>query len=312
MRNYQQLTRDERYQIQVLLRQGLAVRALSRALKRAPSTIGRELRRNRGGRGYRFKQALRLRWQRRRSAIRTRIGAALWRRVFACIRNDWSPEQISGRLRLEGIRISHEWIYQRILLDKRAGGDLWRHLRCQKQRRKRYGRYDRRGLLPGRVGIEQRPAVVERRSRLGDWEVDTVLGRKTRGPVVLTAVERKSRYTRLALLPGCTAAAARRGLITRLRGEMPVKTLTADNGREFAQHARVARALQAKFYFARPYHSWERGLNENTNGLVRQYLQKGSDFGLLSKAQVRHIEQRLNRRPRKCLGYQTPEEVIFR
>lgn len=312
MRNYRQLTRDERYQIQLLLRQGLGVRALARELKRSPSTISRELRRNRGGRGYRCKQAHRLHWQRRRCAVRPRIDAGLWRRVFARIREDWSPEQISGRLRREGIRISHEWIYQRILDDKRAGGDLWRHLRCQKQRRKRYGRYDRRGVLPGRVGIERRPAIVERRSRLGDWEVDTVLGRKTRGPVVLTAVERKSRYTRLALLPRGTAAAASRGLIARLREGMPVKTLTADNGREFAQHARVARALKAKFYFARPYHSWERGLNENTNGLVRQYLQKGSDFGDLSQAQVNRIEQRLNQRPRKCLGYQTPEEVIFR
>ena len=312
MRNYRQLTREERYQMQSLLRRGDGVREMAKTLDRSASTISRELRRNRGGRGYRPKQADRLSRQRRLAAVRPRIGPALWRQVFACVRKDWSPEQISGRLRRKAIHISHEWIYQRLLLDKREGGDLWRHLRCQKLRRKRYGRYDRRGRMPGRVGIEKRPAIVARRSRLGDWEADTVLGRKTKGPVVLTLVERKSRYTRLALLPRGTAVAARQGMISRLRGGMPVKTITADNGREFAQHIHIARELKAKFFFATPYHAWERGLNENTNGLVRQYLQKGSDFGLLSHGQVRRVERRLNQRPRKCLGYKTPEEVIFR
>lgn len=211
----------------------------------------------------------------RAARTRPRIGGRQWQAVGALIRRDWSPEQIADRARFEGtLAISHESIYQFIYAEKRAGGDLCTRLRAQKPYRKRYASgHERRGRTPGRVGIEQRPAEVERRDRIGHWEADTVHGRLRSG-ALLSLVERRSRLARLAKLPQASAEAVRWGARRRLLPIVhAVDSLTADNGREFAFHQRIAADLDADFYFADSYAAWQRGTNENTNGLVRQYPQ---------------------------------------
>ena len=312
MRGYTQLTRDERYQIYALRKAGHSQKEIAEVLGRSPSTISRELRRNKGLKGYRPEQAHRLAQNRKKERDRTRIPKSTWARVEQLLREDWSPEQVSGWLtREEGVSVSHERIYQHVYEDKRCGGDLHRHLRCQKPRRKRYGHYDRRGQIRERVSIDERPEVVKARSRIGDWEADTVIG-KPGGAVLVTLVERRSRLSLIALAPNKTAEAIK---VAILKGLQPlsaqVHTLTYDNGKEFAYHMEIAKVLKADGYFAHPYHSWERGLNENTNGLIRQYLSKGTDFNKLTDRQVLEIMDKLNNRPRKCLGYKTPNQVFF-
>lgn len=313
MATYQQLTREERYQISALLKAGHSKTEIARQLGRAYSTIKRELERNRGRRGYRPKQAHEKALARRCLHVRTRITAPTWRKVKSRLRQEWSPEQISGWLRTrKKIQVSHEWIYHYVYQDKARGGELWRHLRCQKQKRKRYGRYDRRGRLPNRTSIDERPAIVERRARVGDWELDTIIGRQHQQAIV-SLVERKSKYTLLIKVERNTAAAVTAAILRKLGPRAAqVRTLTADNGREFAGHEEIAAALDARFYFAHPYHSWERGLNENTNGLVRQYFPKQTDFSKITAAEVYRVQQRLNHRPRKTLSFKTPHQVFFK
>jgi IS30 family transposase len=213
--------------------------------------------------------------------------------------------------REEDIRISHEWIYQYILRDKQAGGDLHTHLRCQKPRKKRYGAPDRRGQIKGRVSIDERPSIVNERSRVGDWEADTVIG-KQGGAVLVTLVERKTRLSVIGKAPNRTAQEVTTVI---LKGLTPlaaqVQTLTYDNGKEFALHQEIAKELDARGYFAHPYHSWERGLNENTNGLIRQYFPKGKDLSEVTDTEVQAVMDKLNNRPRKCLGFKTPNQVFF-
>lgn len=195
MSGYTQLTREERYQIYILKKDNYSQTEISDLLGRDKSTISRELSRNRGLKGYRPKQAHHLAVARRISKARSRLDREVWQQVEALVRQEWSPEQIVGRLEMEqGVSISHEWIYQYIYADKRSGGDLYRYLRCQKKRRKRYGSYDRRGIIPNQVSIDERPAIVATRGRLGDWEGDTVIGKRHQGALV-TLVERKSLYT---------------------------------------------------------------------------------------------------------------------
>lgn len=312
MRGYTQLTQEERYQIYALRKAGHSQREIAEVLSRSPSTISRELERNKGLKGYRPKQAHRLAQNRKKERERRRIPESTWELVERLLREDWSPEQISGWLaREEGMAISHEWIYRYVYEDKRRGGDLYRHLRCQKPRKKRYGSYDRRGQIRERVSIDERPEVVEARSRVGDWEADTVIG-KPGGSVLVTLVERRSRLSLVALAPDKTATAVKAAVLKLLQPlSAQVYTVTYDNGKEFAYHMEIAQALNADGYFAHPYHSWERGLNENTNGLIRQYLPKGTDFNKLTDRQVQEIMDKLNNRPRKCLGYKTPNQVFF-
>ncbi len=228
------------------------------------------------------------------------------------LRQDWSPEQISGWLeKRQAIHISHEWIYQHILADQQAHGDLATHLRQHGKRRKRYGKYDRRGNLPNRVSIDERPPLVEERKRLGDWEIDTLIGKGHQGALV-SLVERKSRYTLLQPVIQRQAHLVADATISLLQPFADVvHTITGDNGKEFAEHARIAEALKASFYFAHPYSAWERGTNENTNGLVRQYFPKKTDFSKVGLAETKLAVDRLNHRPRKCLDFQTPFEVFF-
>ena len=309
--SYTQLTREQRYQIYALQKEDHSQAAIARNLGVHKSTISRELKRNRGARGYRPRQADELARARKQCRVTRRITATQWRQVEQLLGRDWSPEQIAGRLKLEQqLAISHERIYQHIYADKRQGGTLFRHLRWQKKRRKRYGHYDRRGLLPARRSITERPQIVERKVRRGDWEADTVIGQNRRQAIV-SMVERKTKLTRLAKVARNTAALVTRAMTARLQ-PLTVHTITSDNGREFAGHQRIAQQLSTAFYFAHPYHSWERGLNENTNGLVRQYFPKKSDFSKITERQINRVEERLNNRPRKTLGYKTPNEVFFK
>lgn len=308
---YHQLTREQRYQIYALKKMGHTQTDIAVVIGVHKATVCRELQRNSGARGYRPRQAQQ-RAQQRRRHWSGHLTPAMWAHVERLLRRDWSPEQIAGRLQREHrFRISHEWIYQHILQDKRSGGNLYRHLRCQKIYRKRYGHYDRRGKLPPGRSIAERPAVVEQRRRLGDWEVDTMSGQGRLGGL-LTVCERKSRFTLLARLPRRSAALTEQQLYRLL---LPVRdkvhTLTSDRGREFLAHERIARRLGATYYLAHPYAAWERGTNENTNGLLRQYFPKLRDLQTLSAAEVQAAQCKLNLRPRKCLDFRTPFEVFF-
>jgi transposase, IS30 family len=275
------------------------------------ATVSREVRRGRGRRGYRPKQAQELALARLQLRAQPRIQPQTWQRVEQLLGQQWSPEQITGRLKLEQQpSVSHERIYQYIYADKRLGGTLSLNLRCRKARRKRYGSYDRRGQLPNRRSIDERPAIVEQKRRIGDWEADTIIGRHHKEAIV-SIVERKSKVTRLAKVKHNTAELVGQVMRAQLQS-LPVHTITSDNGREFAQHREIAQQLKADFYFAHPYASWERGLNENTNGLVRQYFPKKSEFSKISNTQIKEVEERLNNRPRKTLGYKTPNEVFFK
>lgn len=306
---YTQLTQEQRYQIYALRKMGHNQIAISECIGVHKSTISRELRRNCGKKGYRPQQAHQQALS-RRGARHSRIQLADWEVVKEKLKFDWSPEQISHWLREKGIRISHEYIYQYVYADKRAGGELHSHLRCKKKYRKRAGGQDRRGKIPNPVSIEQRPAVVDERTRLGDWEVDLVLGKHHRG-VLVTLTERKSRFTLLRKVANKSASLVTKAILELLNGIEHLKTITADNGKEFSLHESISENLGIDFYFAHPYASWERGTNENTNGLIRQYLPKTLDFMTITPQDELFIMDRLNLRPRKCLDYLTPFEVFF-
>jgi IS30 family transposase len=309
--NYRQLTQEQRYQIYALMKAGFNHTQIAAEIGVHKSTVSREVRRNQGQRGYRPKQAQELAAARLEQRIRRRITPETWQQVELLLRQEWSPAQVAGRLTLERqATVSHERIYQHIYADKHTGGTLYRHLRCQKQRRKRYGRYDRRAQLQDRRSIETRPRVVDAKRRRGDWEADTIIGRNHRQAIV-SLVERKSKFVRLQKVRRNTAELVGQAVREQLQ-PLTVHTITSDNGREFAHHQRIAQQLKADFYFAHPYASWERGLNENTNGLVRQYFPKKSDFSKITDRQLKKVVERLNHRPRKTLGYKTPHEVFFK
>ena len=312
MPSYNRLTGDKRIELYALKKAGLTQKAIASQLNVAPSTISRELRRNTGLRGYRPKQADRLACARRVQGRGLRISQATWQGVDEMLGADWSPEQISGHLKANDLpSVSPEWIYQHIYADKRQGGTLHTHLRCQKKRRKRRGSTERRGQIIGRVCITERPEIVEARARIGDWEADTVIGRQG-GAVLVTLAERKSRFSLIIKAENKTATAVSNAISKAMEPHAAnVHTLTYDNGKEFAYHQQVSDVLDAKGFFAHPYHSWERGLNENTNGLIRQYLPKGKSFDDLTDQEVGDIMDRLNNRPRKCLGFRTPNQVFF-
>ena len=312
MRKPKQLTLGQRYQIAILLKTGHNQTQIAKELGVHKSTISRELRRNRGNRGYRPKQAQRF-TDARRFAAQDRISQQTWLRVEQLLGEDWSPQQISHWLAdNEGLYVSHERIYQYVKDAKISGGNLYRHLRCQKKRRKRYGTPSRRGHIKNRVCIDQRPDVVDKRLRIGDWEADTLLGTRKGGKVLATLAERKSRYCLIVVSEDKKASSVSRAI---LDGAAPIcesfETVTCDNGKEFALHEELSRELEADWFFAHPYHSWERGLNENTNGLIRQYFPKGMDFAKLTQEDVRRVMDKLNNRPRKCLGFKTPNQLFF-
>src|SRR5215203_2769912 len=311
---YRQLSPEERYMLAALRRQGLNQAEIARALGRHRSTVCRELRRNStraDGRYRAFTAQERTNGRRSRSRRNRRFGAEDFALVEELLCRQWSPEQVAGRLARSGLlSISHETIYRHVWLDKKRGGLLYTHLRgARKRRRKRYGAYDSRGRLAGKRMISERPEEVEARERVGHWEADTVAGSGSKDCVV-TLVERKTGLVLIGKLPDRTAESLSRRLTRLIRGAGRVETVTADNGTEFHGYGRVERLTGAAFYFARPYHSWERGSNENADGLLRQYLPKGESMAGLSQPQCDAIARRLNTRPRKRLGFRTPLECF--
>lgn len=308
------LDRDARAQFSILMQQGHGVYACAQALGVAPSTLYRERQRNRCQDGrYRVDKAQRrARTRQRISRRNSRLQSwqiALIRLLLAAY---WSPEQISHGLRSRGVTmVCHETIYRLIREDRLSGGDLWTHLRCShKKRRKRHGTYDSRGRLAGKTMIDARPDAVNNRFEFGHWEGDTVVGRGA--SCILTLVERKSRLTLIGVLRNRTVDEVNRVALHLLRPlRHAVKTITFDNGTEFHGYKDLEQALHIKVYFAHPHHSWERGTNENTNGLIRQFIPKRTTmFGLTQQRCVDYMRF-LNDRPRKVLGYKTPAQVLY-
>jgi transposase, IS30 family len=316
-KGYRHLTHDDRCQIHALKKSGLCQSEIARQIGVDKGTISREIHRNGGGSEYCFEHAQNLSSSRRHTASSRPTKMTPECIAFIeekLVQEQWSPEQISGRMKLMfGNSISHERIYQHIWEDKKFGGTLYKHLRHHgKKYNKRKGCNAGRGLIPNRVDIDERPKIVDEKQRIGDWELDTIIGKNHDGAIV-SMVERKSKFTKLILVPNKTAAAVTSAIISAL---IPLKsavtTMTADNGKEFAMHEDLTRVLDAQVYFAKPYHSWERGLNEHTNGLVRQYFPKGTRFDTLRQEDVQKVEDLLNARPRKAINFQMPVEVFFK
>lgn len=321
--SYTHLTEQER--VCIFHQQGISLSnaEIGRRLKRHRATIAREMKRFRRHPSWPYYRhyfpdgADRLARERR-----ARPRGCRWSRhrpllayVLRKLREEWSPEEIAGRLIKDfpedkQMRVSHQSIYQYIKVDRQAGGSLWKRRRqSHKLRRKAYGTGPRRCRIPDRVGIEQRPKAAESRKQIGHWEADTMLGRKGR---LATCVERKSRYVLIGRLPNGKAVEFNAAAI-RCFKRIPLrwrKTITTDNGSEFIEHKNLGARLGFKTFFANPYSSWERGTNENTNGLIRQYLPRNVDLSKLSYQRVARIAAKLNNRPRKCLGYRTPAEVL--
>jgi len=314
---YHQLTREERYLIACGLRRNLTLREIADILERAPSTLSRELRRNSTPHdgAYRTEKAESFAVARRRRSRRgSQYSEAVFADVDAAIRQRWSAEQIVGRFRAEGRVVpSHETIYRRLRRDKREGGTLHQFTRIlSKFGRKRYRSRPTRGVLLGKRHIKERGEIVESRRRIGDWELDTVVGPISTRECVLTLVERRSGFAMVRKLKARTAAeatAAADTVIRSMRGRF--HTLTFDNGTEFHDYEELERRFGVTCYFATPYHSWERGSNENLNGLLRQYLPKGYPMRDVTQAHCNWIATQLNTRPRKRHGFKTPLEVIL-
>ncbi len=310
---YHQITSGERYAIAALRKQRLSIRMIAAQIGRSPATVSRELRRNLStqaryspDKAHSYAVA-----RRRRSRRNSHFSPDEWALVEHLVALDWSPEQVSGWLSLHRIlSISHETIYLRVWHDKRCGGELWTHMRqANKRCRKRYRSHDSRGRLPGKRHISERPAEVETRATIGHWEIDTIKGDSQGTHSALTVVERRTGYLQMGKLARhCAADATARTVEIIERQPECFKTITADNGTEFHSHKLVEEATGVPFYFATPHHSWERGTNENTNGLIRQYLPKRTSMAKTTQADLEAIVAKLNSRPRKRLGYRTPEE----
>lgn len=318
---YHHLSATERGELQALWKQGKSVASIARALGRHRATVWRELRRNSvPARRYDAQRAQQRYQTMRRDSRRTPSLSylPLWQYVFDKMTQGWSPEQIAGRLRLDfpdqpRMRVSVETLYRSLYRDERLRHALLGYLRRRHPRRRKRGqRTPTRPFIPNRVSIEARPLEVERLERYGDWEGDLLVGAHQQG-AVLTLVERKSLLLRAARLDSRNARGVADAVIGLLR-PVPTdwtRTLTFDNGTEFYHHQRIATALGLDIYFAHPYAAYERARNENTNGLLRQYLPKNTRFTHLTAQQLSAYVQELNDRPRKTLGYRTPNEVFL-
>ena len=313
-KGYHHLDEGVRAQIYILrVSEKKSLREIAKRVGCHASTVSRELKRNCGQRGYRYKQAQGKAVDRRASASRVskKLTEAVVRDVEESLKKRWSPEQISGRLKQAGTRISHETIYRHVWLNKDQGGFLYKDLR---HRGKKYNKKPKgtagRGCIPGRIDISERPAIIETKTRVGDWEGDTIIGAKHQGAIV-SYVDRSTKFTILKKVDQKTASQVTQATLEAFENKgLPFHSVTYDNGKEFCDHATISERLHAPCYFARPYHSWERGLNEHTNGLVRQYLPKSTDFKEVSEEMVQSIADNLNHRPRKILGYKTPMEMM--
>jgi IS30 family transposase len=303
--NYTHLTQEERYQIYTLLREGFSKRYIAWRLNRSPSTISREIKRNRARNGYFAKHAHKLA-RRRHHSNPKRIPCDIWVQVIAYLELQWSPEQIASQ-----VAVSLHSIYRFIRQDKSKGGVLFHNLRFRNQRKRKYGSIETRGQLTNRKTIHDRPAEIEQRSRFGDLEIDTLVGKNHQQSLV-SIVDRKTGYLWLKKCSTRKAEEICQATIILLEPiKEQLKTITADNGKEFSLHEYAAQKLDVDWYFADPYSAWQRGTNENTNGLIRQYVRKGSDLNDYTDAYIAEITQRLNHRPRKRLGFKSPSQVLF-
>jgi IS30 family transposase len=316
MQKYTRLTEEERWQIAVHRQSGKSIGWIARTLKRCFSTISRELCRNSAKDGIYYAPSAQVQAQKRgavRNQSRRKAQGAVLEYVHCKLEEYWSPVQISGWLKAEyGIRISHETIYQTIVYDPCHAWRLRGFLRHGGRTYQRRGRqkYAGRGYIPGRRDIDERPGVVNEKSRIGDWELDTIVGEGHQGYLV-SMVDRHSKYTLLMRVVNAKAETVKTAILAALEWmKDKVFTLTADNGKEFSAHHDIATALHADFFFAKPYHSWERGLNEHTNGLVRQFFPKKTNFLTITDEQVQHVQNLLNNRPRKSLKFKTPQQVF--
>jgi len=310
MPNYHHLTYEQRCQIYALKKRDFSLSLIAVDLGVSKSTVCREIKRNSGEKGYRFKQAQRFS-EKRRTGQYLKMTAELQEIIESKILIQWSPQQISGWLKVQKVcRISHERIYQYIWEDKKKGGSLYKNLRHKaKKYHRRASAQAGRGLIPGRVDIDLRPEVVEAKERIGDWELDTIIGAKHKGAIV-SIVDRASKLMRIKKVSHKKKDVVGKALREMLDPKKDlILTLTADNGKEFAEHQAVSRALKADFFFAKPYHAWQRGLSEHTNGLVRQYIPKKTDLNTISDEDVQIIEKLINNRPRAVLNFKTPMEI---
>jgi transposase, IS30 family len=308
------LTLSERYKISFLLEEGYSQSEISARLARDRSVIYREIKRNSIVGVYAADTASHLAVERSETSHRTiKFTGEVRDLVIDMLLLDWSPEQISHSLKKDYQKsLSIQRIYEFVAFDKIEGGQLYKHLRHgMTKRRKKYGTSDSRGLIKGRVSIDERPPIVDTKCRIGDYEIDTVIGKAHKGALV-TIVDRKSKYTLIGKVDSKESNGVANTLISLLEPyKETVHTITADNGKEFAAHAKVSKSLECDYYFAHPYSSWERGLNENTNGLIRQYAPKGTSFESIDQERLDFMMNRLNNRPRKVLGFKTPREVFF-
>lgn len=303
------LTQEQRCHIFTLKKRNVSHRAIAKELKVHHSTVYREIERNSGKRGYCYKQAHNKAVKRRWNINKKTIPISTWQLVVEKLVLQWSPEQISGWLKLHNIYISHESIYTYILKDKKGGGYLWKHLRHKsKKYNRRMGNNRGRGIIPDRIPISERPSEVALKERFGDIEVDTIIGKNHAGALI-TMTDRCTKYTWIKHVNKRDANTVADLIIETLKS-YPIRTITSDNGKEFAKHAHIAHSTQSNFYFATPYHSWERGLNEHHNGLIRQYFPKKTDFSIITQQEVDFVASRINNRPRKILQYRSPQEII--
>lgn len=311
---YKQITENERYLIKHMLDEKISVYQIAKKLSRDPTTIYREINRNTGKRGYRPKQANLFSQLRKFTKIKAhKLSKEVIKFIRKCLRKFWSPEQISGSIpEFFSLNLSPLTIYRYIALNKLNGGRLWTFLRqANRKRRKKYGSTNSQGYIPNRVSIEKRPEVVNEKTRIGDWELDTMIGSHHKG-VLVTIVERSTLFTLIGKCKGKTSEAVTSKILSLLGPYIhKVKTLTMDNGKEFAGHEILSKKLKASAFFAHPYCSWERGCNENTNGLIRQFFPKGQSLKNISQCSIDRTMNLLNYRPRKKLGYKMPIELFL-
>lgn len=311
MRKFHRLAPGERYQIQALLQRGVSLRAIAQQLKRHVSTISREVRKDGySPRRYDAHDANRKAVQKRhgpRLSLRC-IQGMLEEQVRSKIISDWSPEQIAGRFKILGLaHLSYQTIYRFIARDKLEKGGLWKHLRILRKQRKDKMPRCKPTRLEGRIMIDERPSIVEERRRLGDYERDTVYGNKN-GPLLLTLVDRTSRFTHLAWIERKCSELVHQATVCCLQGS-PLCSITNDNGTEFSRHRETSAALGTPIFFSKAYRAWERGTNENTNGLLRQYFPKKKPLDPKAQEKIKVVAELLNHRPRKTLGFLSPYEI---
>ena len=311
LQNMSHITQEQRYTIQSMLEASYSQEVIASTIGKCKSVLSRVIKRNKDQRSEIYKADLAQNKYEKRQRDKEkyrRFTPEMQQEVETLLKKDYSPEQVVGTLRKQDVEVvSVERIYQHVWEDKKKGGHLHKHLRNQGRRyRKRGNLKDNRGVILNRVDIDQRPKIVEKRSRFGDLEVDLIIG-KHHNQAIVTLNDRATGMLKMRKVESKKAEVVSKAIVEELEDWMPyIHTITADNGKEFAAHQYVAEQLNIDHYFAKPYHSWQRGSNENLNGLIRQYFKKSSDFTKLDVQHIKAVESKLNKRPRKRFGFENP------